>query len=65
MPALMQDQVGGLRSKGVRAAYLSSSQSAAERAAVKASLDPDRSSSDDMPRLLFVTPELMSTARYM
>ena len=61
----MQDQVLGLRSKGVKAAYLSSAQSAAEQASVKASLNPDANSNknNNMPSLLFVTPELVSTPR--
>ena len=55
--ALMQDQVGGLRSKGVNAAYLSSCLTEAERRAVLESLGD----AAEMPSLLFVTPELLMT----
>ena len=49
--SLMKDQVDGLRTDGVSAAYLNSTQGAEEREAVVASLRADRC------RLLYVSPE--------
>ena len=49
--SLMKDQVDGLRTDGVSAAYLNSTQGAEERDAVIASLRADRC------RLLYVSPE--------
>eukprot|EP00798_Chlamydomonas_sp_ICE-L_P015708 gene15708-21818_t len=58
--ALMQDQVGNLAEKGVAAAYLSSTQSEAEKSHVMQQL----MSEDERLRLLYVTPELIKTDRW-
>ena len=55
--ALMQDQVEGLRRRGVLADYLSSARSEAEREAI---LEDLRRPADSIQlSLLFVTPELV------
>jgi len=53
--ALMQDQVANMRQKDVSAAFLCSTLTAAERAAVLSALQRN-----DL-RLLYVTPELLAT----
>ncbi|KAK9835381.1 hypothetical protein WJX81_006168 [Elliptochloris bilobata] len=57
--ALMQDQVANMRKKGVAAALLCSTLSAAERKAVLASLQAGEF------RLLYVTPELLASGWFL
>lgn len=59
--ALMQDQVQSFRGKGLRAEFLSSTQSAAQRSAVMDDLHSPRPAT----QLLFVTPELLDTQTFM
>ena len=57
--ALMKDQVDGLRQQGIAAAYLNSSQSREERAAVYRELSAGRIV------LLYVAPERLTTPGFM
>lgn len=62
----MQDQVANLHSKGIAAAFLSSTQTKEAQEFVLADLLPGNSSAVSTPvlRLLYVTPELLATERY-
>ena len=59
-PALMQDQVEGLRRRGVAAEYLASTRSDAERCAILADLQ--RPAHCIKLSLLFITPELVGSS---
>lgn len=57
LKALMQNQVEDLQAKGIKAEYINSSMAAAERNRVHKDLDSLR----PVTKLLYVTPELLST----
>jgi superfamily II DNA helicase RecQ len=67
----MQDQVAALQAHGVKADYLSSTRTAAERRALLDQLTPTAAaaaaagSSADRLALLYVTPELLATDRWV
>ncbi|MEW5300077.1 MAG: hypothetical protein WDW36_003034 [Sanguina aurantia] len=65
--ALMQDQVANLHSKGIAAAFLSSAQTKEAQEFVWADLMPGKPGAPSTPvlKLLYVTPELLATDRFM
>ncbi|CAD7699856.1 unnamed protein product [Ostreobium quekettii] len=59
--ALMEDQVSAMQAKGIRAEYLSSTRTEYEKQAILGSLK----SEGNFPQLLYVTPEMTQTEKFM